>query len=226
MSVLEFVAVDIETTGFNVTDEVTVVGFVLPMGCRVFVQRQPSYEQEAKELQSVVETRADHHIQLSTHASETGLLRSVGEFAASRLRDDDELLLTAYNGERWRGGFDLPFLRTRLAVTDIEWPFRNLPYTDLLPIIERQFNTTRDGDAQTSLPDAYATLVDGDLNQVDPFEDSETAVTAYENGNLTELVLHNVADIHRTAALAHVTRRYCSKSDYDLKSLTPTIHDN
>jgi uncharacterized protein YprB with RNaseH-like and TPR domain len=29
---------DIETTGFAVDDEVTVVGFVLPLGCRVFLQ--------------------------------------------------------------------------------------------------------------------------------------------------------------------------------------------
>jgi uncharacterized protein YprB with RNaseH-like and TPR domain len=35
---LEFVAFDIETTGFDVTDAVTAVGFALPLGCRVFVQ--------------------------------------------------------------------------------------------------------------------------------------------------------------------------------------------
>ncbi|MGB9961639.1 hypothetical protein ACOZ32_05440 [Halobacterium sp. MBLA0001] len=36
--VLEQVAFDIETTGFNVDDEVTTVGFAVPMGVRVFVQ--------------------------------------------------------------------------------------------------------------------------------------------------------------------------------------------
>jgi uncharacterized protein YprB with RNaseH-like and TPR domain len=36
--VLEQVAFDIETTGFDVEDEVTVVGFGLSMGVRVFVQ--------------------------------------------------------------------------------------------------------------------------------------------------------------------------------------------
>jgi len=35
---LELVAFDIETTGFEVSDEVTVVGFAVPMGVRAFVQ--------------------------------------------------------------------------------------------------------------------------------------------------------------------------------------------
>ena len=38
MTALEVVAFDIETTGFDVTDEVTVVGFAVPLGCRVFVR--------------------------------------------------------------------------------------------------------------------------------------------------------------------------------------------
>ena len=35
---LDLVAFDIETTGFTVTDEVTVAGFALEMGARVFYQ--------------------------------------------------------------------------------------------------------------------------------------------------------------------------------------------
>jgi len=38
VTALEVVAFDIETTGFDVTDEVTVVGFAVPLGCRVFVR--------------------------------------------------------------------------------------------------------------------------------------------------------------------------------------------
>lgn len=38
MADLEFVAFDIETTGFDIDHEVTVAGFALPLGCRVFVQ--------------------------------------------------------------------------------------------------------------------------------------------------------------------------------------------
>ncbi|MFA9516911.1 hypothetical protein ACERIT_06795 [Halopenitus sp. H-Gu1] len=222
MAQLEFVPMDIETTGLEVTDEVTVVGFALPLGCRVFVQApgQP----EADELQATVQDRVETHVNLSRHDSETALLRAVGEFVAKRLHGDD-VLLVAYNGERWKDGFDLPFLRTRLASTNVEWPFRDLPYADLLPVVTRRFNLVVNGESQASLSAAYGTLVGGGLNAVDPFSDSETAVTAFENGELDDLVVHNVADILRTAELGALTERYCSKSDYQLKSLTPTIHD-
>lgn len=234
MSALEFVVVDIETTGFEVDDEVTVIGFALPMGCRVFVQaageHAPGDAEDAQApapeaVEAAVCERVDEHVRLSMHASEAAVLRAVGGFAADRLRDDD-VLLVAYNGERWQDGFDLPFLRTRLAATDVEWPFRGMPYADLLPVVTRRFNLVVDGEEQSSLPAAYETLVGGDLNAVDPFTGSESAVTAFETGALADLVVHNVADVLRTAALGRVTKRYCSKSDYQLKSLTPTIHDD
>jgi hypothetical protein len=57
---------------------------------------------------------------------------------------------------------------------------------------------------------------------VDPFDGSEAAVAAFENGWFAELVLHNVADVLRTQALGRVAERYCSKSDFGVKSLTPT----
>lgn len=161
---------------------------------------------------------------LSVHRSEAELLRAVGEFAGNRFRDAN-LLLVAYNGERWNGGFDLPFLRTRLATTGVEWPFRDIPYADLLPVVKRRFNLTVDGEQRSSLPAAYETLVDGDLNAVDPFSDSQEAVTAFKTGALDDLAIHNISGIFRTSEIGQVTRRYCSKSDYDLKSLTPTIHD-
>jgi DNA polymerase III epsilon subunit-like protein len=140
------------------------------------------------------------------------------------LRGDD-VLLVAYNGERWKDGFDLPFLRTRLAATDVEWPFRDMPYADLLPVVTRRFNVTVDGEDRSTLPGAYEALVDGDLNDRDPFDDSSAAVTAFAEGRYADLVTHNVVDVLRTGELAAVTRRYCSKSDFSLKSLTPTIHD-
>ena len=127
--------------------------------------------------------------------------------------------------ERYRGGFDLPFLRTRYAAHQLEWPFADLPYADLLPVIRDRFNKSVDGDAQDDLVGAYRILVDEGLNALDPFSDSAEAVAAFEDGDLKSLVLHNVADILRTAALGELSQRYCSKSDYQLKSLTPTKHD-
>ncbi|NIC00954.1 hypothetical protein [Halobacterium sp. R2-5] len=222
MTDLELVAFDIETTGFTVEDEVTVVGFVVPLGCRVFCQ---TGGRSAPDLETWVREQVGEHVVVSTHESEAGLLEAVGEFAGERFRDS-EVLLVAYNGERWKAGFDLPFLRTRLAATDVVWPFEDVPYADLLPVVTNRFNTTVDADETVGdLVNVYEVLCDGEYSGLDPFEDSQEAVTAYEDGQFEELVLHNVADILRTRSLGRLAERYCSKSDFKLKSLTPTIHD-
>lgn len=223
MSELEIVAFDLETTGFTVSDEVTVVGFAFPLGARVFLRTD---DRAAGAVESTVRERADCHVHLSTHGSERAVLEAVGEFAAARLVED-EVLLVAYNGETWRSGFDLPFLRTRLARLDVAWPFRDMPYADLLPLVTKRFNTTieADADAQRDLAGVYATLCEGSAGAMDPFEESSEAVTAFETGAFAELVLHNVADVMRTRALGLLAERYCSKSDFELKSLTPTRAD-
>lgn len=220
MGTLQTVAFDIETTGLGVEDEITAVGFALPLGCRVFVRG----DTDANRVRDGVSLEIDTHVSASTHTNEESLLRAVEGFASNRINGED-VLLVAYNGEKWNGGFDLPFLRTRLASSDIMWPFRDVPYTDLLPIVKKMFNTTRDGEDYNDLVSAYRTLVGDGLNDTDPFVDSSEAVKAYEAGRTGELVQHNIADVLRTRAIAQVAEQYCSKSDFRLKSLTPTIHD-
>jgi hypothetical protein len=163
-------------------------------------------------------------VQVSVHGSEAALLEAVGEFVAERVLGRD-VLLVAFNGETWRGGFDLPFLRTRYAAHDMVWPFRGVPYADLLPLVRDLFNTTVDGEDTADLETAYDVLCDGTGSAIDPFEDSAAAVTAFEDRDLEALVLHNVADVVRTGALGRLAQRYCSKSDFSLKSLTPTISE-
>lgn len=216
--VLEQVAFDIETTGFDVEDEVTVVGFGLSMGVRVFVQtdgRPPG------DVTSEVDAATETVVNVSTHASEEQLLAAVKEFVAERLCGLD-VLLVAYNGERWRGGFDVPFLRTRYAKIGVAWPFADVAYADVMPVVTDRFNTTVDGEEHRDLAGVYEVLCDGEYGAVDPFDGSEAAVAAFENGWFAELVLHNVADVLRTRALGRVAERYCSKSDFGVKSLTPT----
>jgi len=70
----------------------------------------------------------------------------------------------------------------------------------------------------------YEVLCDGQYSDLDPFADSAEAVTAYEDGRFGDLVVHNVADVLRTRELG-LLERYCSKSDFKLKSLTPTRHE-
>jgi hypothetical protein len=216
--VLEQVAFDIETTGFDVEDKVTVVGFGLSLGVRVFVQtsgRPPG------DVTSEVEATTETVVNVSTHSSEEELLAAVREFVADRLCGSD-VLLVAYNGERWRGGFDVPFLRTRYAHLGLPWPFADVAYADVMSVVADRFNTTVDGEEHRDLAGVYEVLCDGEYGAVDPFDGSEAAVAAFENGWFAELVLHNVSDVLRTQALGRVAERYCSKSDFGVKSLTPT----
>lgn len=195
---------------------------------------------DGEALESRVRERSGRSVNLSVHDSEPELLTAVGAFARSRL-DGEEVLLVAYNGERWNSGFDLPFLRTRLAKNGVAWPFSDIPYADLLPVLERYFNTTvggdggdggagdgngdgtGTGDSVTDLVGVYDTLVGGDVSSIDPFADSVEAVDAFLDGRYGELALHNAADVFRTLELGRLTQRYCSKSDYSVKSLTPTV---
>jgi hypothetical protein len=216
--VLEQVAFDIETTGFDAVDVVTTVGFAVPMGVRVFLQ---TGERDVSGLESAVESEVSETlVRVSAHASERELLAAVSEFVAERIRDD--MLLVAYNGEKWNGGFDVPFLRTRYAQRDLAWPFVDVPYADVMPLVTDRFNTTVDGTEQGGLVTAYDVLCGGSYGDLDPFDDSVEAVAAFEDGRFTELVFHNIADVLRTRALGRVAERYCSKSEFKVKSLTPT----
>jgi len=217
---LELVAVDIETTGFDVDDVVTVVGFSLPLGTRVFCQ---THGRTSDGVEEDVQDRVEEHVIVSVHESEVELMEAVAEFVQMRLQDDD-VLLTAFNGETWNGGFDLPFLRTRFAAHDVAWPFVDVPYADLFPVVQKLFNTRVDGESRSDLVGAYDVLCEGGLDALDPFEDSAEAVTAFQDGRFADVVLHNVADVLRTAALGRVAQRYCSRSDFQVKSLTPTSH--
>jgi uncharacterized protein YprB with RNaseH-like and TPR domain len=215
---LQQVAFDIETTGFDADDEVTVVGFALPMGCRVFLQ---TGGEPCPGVASVVEETAAVPVKVTVHETEAALLERVERFGADRLRGADKLLV-AFNGETFRGGFDLPFLRTRFARQDVDWPFVDVPYADLYPVVRDLFNTTVDGEDASSLTAAHETLGCAGLDDEDPFVDSAEAVAAFEEGRFAAVAAHNIADVLRTEQLGRVAERYCSNADFNVKSLTPT----
>ena len=224
MTRLTPISFDIETTGFGSESVVTTVGFVMPLGCRVFLNTaaQPV---AIEDLESRLEDTFETTIHLTEHQTEPELLAAVTEFAQESIAPH-EYMLVAYNGERFRGGFDLPFLRTRYIRHDLRWPFVDIPYADLMPIFNDQFNTVIADESASDLERVYETLIDEELTSLDPFESSKAAVPAFENGDFEQLLAHNIADILRTDKLATVAERYCSKSDFRLKSLTPTAHDS
>jgi hypothetical protein len=216
MTDLNTVAFDIETTGFATTDQLTVVGFDAAISSRVFLNT--GERTSPTKLEQRLNEKLATPITLSTHDSEAALLEAMTEFVGSTLADQ-EVKLVAYNGDTWNGGFDLPFLRTRLTVHNLGWPFAELPYVEVLDVFASRFNTTAD-----TLDAVYEELIGAGLGDVDPFTDSAAAVTAWENGNFEQLILHNIADIRRTRALMELAERYCSKSDFSMKSLDPVVN--
>ena len=75
--------------------------------------------------------------------------------------------------------------------------------------------------SEDTLSGVYDELIDAGMNELDPFTDSSEAVTAWKESAYEPLIIHNVADIRRTRALMELAERYCSKSDFSMKSLDP-----
>ncbi len=215
MTELTTVAFDIETTGFAVDDQLTVAGFDSNVASRVFLNT--GGEDPAADISEQVNKELQQQVRLSIHESERELLSELSAFVTSTLTQRDAKLV-AYNGERWNGGFDLPFLRTRLCAHRLEWPFGSLPYVDAMDVFETRFNTT-----ETTLDGVYTELINGELSELDPFTDSAEAVTAWKDGAFKPLIRHNIADIRRTRTLMDLAERYCSKSDFSMKSLDPVV---
>ena len=213
MTALETIAFDIETTGFTIEDHLTVVGFDSDIGSRIFLNTGST--SWSADLESRVNDKLNSSVSISIQETERALLSDMTAFVKSSLAQQ-EMKLVAYNGERWNGGFDLPFLRTRLCHHEIDWPFAELPYIDAMDVFETRFNTTED-----TLTGVYEELIGHGLTGLDPFTDSEEAVEAWERGDFESLVLHNVADIRRTRALMQLAERYCSKSHFTMRSLDP-----
>lgn len=217
MTDLTTVAFDIETTGFATDDRLTVVGFDSDIGSRLFLNT--GGRRVNSPLEPLLNDRVSRRVRLSERKTEAALLQRVTSFVSSTL-SQRQIKLVAYNGERWKGGFDLPFLRTRLSHHDISWPFQDLPYVDALDVFETQFNTT-----ENTLEDVYEELIGGDLTDLDPFNESSESVNAWKDGDFESVLLHNLADIRRTRALMRLAERYCSKSDFSMKSLDPVVSD-
>lgn len=69
------------------------------------------------------------------------------------------------------------------------------------------------------LEGVYECLIDE--SHSDPFEDSGSAVDAFEAGDWYPLLQHNLADIQRTRELAELAGRFVPSSDFQMKNLEP-----
>lgn len=215
-SQLSPIAFDIETSGFDDDAVITVAGFSHDLGESLVLNTAGRNDTDRKLLVGTLDEHSSGTVQLDIAATERELLEIVASFATEQL-DGDRHYLTAFNGETWNGGFDLPFCRTRFLQHDMSWPFGDLAYADMMQIVDR-FDTKGHSD----LVGVYDTLLTDET--CDPFEDSEEAVAAFEHAEWLPLLKHNLADIQRTRELARLAGRFVPKSDFSMKNLQPPKH--
>ena len=212
MSGLTPVAFDIETSGLDSDAVVTVAGFSHELGHWLFLNTA-GRGADGDRLVQALDADVDAAVSLEVVHDEGTLLENLAGFVDERL-DGDAHYLTAYNGETWNGGFDLPFVRSACLRNDVVWPFDDIAYADMMEVMER-FDT----DDTRDLVGVYDLLVGDD--SCDPFEDSRSAIDAFEAGDWLPLLRHNLADIKRTRELAELAGRFVPKSDFKMKNLTP-----
>ncbi|MFC7043662.1 hypothetical protein [Halonotius sp. GCM10025705] len=215
-SELSPVAFDIETSGFEDDAVITAAGFSHTLGESLVLNTAGRDDIDRKLLVGTLDECSSGTVQLDIVADERELLDTVASFATEQL-DGDRHYLTAFNGETWNGGFDLPFCRTRFLQHDMSWPFGDLAYADMMQIVDR-FDTK----CHSDLVGVYDALLTDETCA--PFEDSEEAVAAFEASEWLPLLKHNLADVQRTRELARLAGRFVPKSDFSMKNLQPPNH--
>lgn len=212
MGSLDPIAFDIETSGLDDSAVLTVAGLAHSLG-EVLILNTNSRTANSSRLENNLRTESVGDIEILLADDEEALLGILDNVAHDRL-DDDKHYLTAYNGETWTGGFDLPFVRTACIAHDLAWPFPDLAYADVFSFIDRFDTNDKQG-----LVEVYDELIGND--SCDPFEDSGAAVDAFDAGDWEPLLLHNLADIQRTRELAVLASDYVPRSDFNMKNLSP-----
>jgi len=212
MGSLTPIAFDIETSGLDETAVITVAGLAHELG-EIIILNTGGRTADASQLEQALSKHSAGTIELRVTEDEPSLLSVLTDVARDRV-DDDRHYLTAYHGETWKGGFDLPFVRTACVKHTVEWPFPDVAYADMLDVVDR-FDTNE----QNDLVGVYDELIGQDT--CDPFDDSGSAVTAFENGEWKPLLYHNLADIQRTRELAVLAGVYVPQSDFRMKNLSP-----
>lgn len=212
MGSLDPIAFDIETSGLDDSAVLTVAGLAHSLG-EVLILNTGGRKANSSQLENDLQSESVGNVEILLADDEEGLLGLLHQVAHNRLNDDKHYL-TAYNGETWNGGFDLPFVRTACISHDLRWPFPDLAYADVFSFIDR-FDTND----EQGLVEVYNELIGN--NSCDPFEDSGAAVNAFDAGDWEPLLLHNLADIQRTRELAVLASDYVPRSDFNMKNLSP-----
>jgi hypothetical protein len=236
------VAWDIETTGFGYAESLTVVGFWFPSGHATLVlHERPQTPADTEFLEGEIADRTDG-VDVSVRVAEDNqeMLSVIGEVLFERFEREYNRLV-AFNAESWKGGFDLPFLRAVSIRTNHQWVFDGIQFADLYDPLEKRINTTIETDGTSAdsntLTGSHALLSPSQHtfnalseyvpedhrwyteHPYDPFYNSANAVYTYRQDEYLPVLLHNLADIHRTWELGELVRHYVSAKDITTKKL-------
>lgn len=146
---LNWIPFDIETTGFKAAGEDFITNIVLHNDDLYHIWINTNERKaDASELQKRIIQGAElENIVLYVCEDEKELLENIEDYFNTHA--DDNTILTAFNGERYNGGFDLPFIRTRCVKNGIGFIFSGFWYTDIMDVIHEDgvFDTTVKGEA-------------------------------------------------------------------------------
>lgn len=143
---IEFIPFDIETTGFKAAEEDFVTTFVLHHSgtYHIFINTDGTVVEADTISEEVIEKSGIKDVLIHVCESETSLLENVGSYLNTHT--GDMAVLTAFNGETYRGDtdFDVPFLRTRCFRCGVEWIFDGFWYSDIYEVFSKnsRFDTT------------------------------------------------------------------------------------
>jgi uncharacterized protein YprB with RNaseH-like and TPR domain len=113
--------------------------------------------------------------------------------------------LVTYNGESYKGGFDLPMLRRRYIECRLqaEWPFKGIKHLDMLPLVQQKINMTERRPITLEMLDATQLVELVNLCGLKPGKTKAANLELVNNGDMSKLQL--VMD-------------YCSKQEAQLKT--------
>lgn len=235
----DHVAWDIETTGFGWSDEITVSGFWFPGGHATLIVNAGPNAVDTQVYEEHLSDACGAPVSLVVADDEGGLLREMQHVVFEQF-DRDYNRLVAFNAESWKGGFDLPFTRTRCIRKGVDWMFDGVMFADLWEPLKKRLNTTHTAygtsASANSLTGSYTLLfeendrlpvlldgVEGHAwyheSPYDPFETSGSAAARYQEGDLLPVCEHNLADVHRTWEIGEIIRQFVSSKDVSEKKL-------